>query len=196
MKEIYQNCPMEKRKTINKMQENFSQKKGGFTLIEVLIAMFLFSLITVMVSGIFVNFLKNYADVRKMQKNAESVQFAMNLMAKTIRTSNVMLKNSSLEIYDYAQGRCLEYSYNPSAKRIQMSYSNDLDPGSFSDCNFDSMGEVQDITSADIVGTSVDVIPSTSDTAGLVRMVFIVSEKNQVTTPLRIQTTVSLRNLQ
>jgi prepilin-type N-terminal cleavage/methylation domain-containing protein len=186
-------------KETKKNKKEHILQKNGFTLVETLIALFLFSLVMVMVSGVFGNFLKNYFDVRRIQKNAESVQFAMNLMAKTIRTSNVQLGSDgkSLEVFDYAQGRCLKYSYiSSSPGKMQMNYSNDSNPESLSDCTFSSMVGAQDITLADVTSASFDVTPSDGKTAGLVRMSFKVNESDQTMSPLQIQTAVSLRNLQ
>ncbi len=175
-------------------KESTTPSQKGFSMVETLIAVSLFSLIVVMISGAFSSFLKNYADVRRMQKTTEGAQFAMNIMAKTIRTSEARLSGTNLELYDYAQAKCLRYSYNSTAKRIRVNYSSEADPGSLSGCVFAPMIGERDLTSDNVTAVSFDVAPSNATTSGIVTMNFVLSEVGQTSSPLQIQTSVSLRN--
>lgn len=92
-------------------------KKSGFTLIESMIAIFIFSLAAAMLSGAFSGFFKTYVDAKKTQRNTESSQFAMNVMAKTIRGSIVstnFVDNSSVDnilVFDNSRSTCVVYKY-------------------------------------------------------------------------------------
>ena len=92
-----------------------NKTKKGFTLLETLIAVFIFALAMVMISGAFANLLKNYAQAKKTQKNIENAEYAINLMAKTLRTSRLVVTNNffPLRVFDYSQtsNNCIEYNY-------------------------------------------------------------------------------------
>lgn len=87
--------------------------KKGFSLIETLIAVFVFSMAMVMFAGVFANLMKNYAQAKRTQKNIENAEYAMNQMAKTIRTSKLVTYSSSfpLRVYDFTTGSCIHYEY-------------------------------------------------------------------------------------
>ena len=167
----------------------FSTRKG-FTLVETLIAVFLFSLVSVMVSGIFGNFLKNYAESKKMQQNIEATQFAMNLMAKTIRTSDVRkIDENNLGCFDYAQLKCIKYSLVSNKLQVYTSDGDALD-----NCNFDVMTSPDDLTPPNVTKVFFNVVPSTIATYGVVAVAVTVKNDSQTSSPLKIQTAVSLRN--
>ncbi len=190
------------QKKIKKIKKTYLQKKSGFTLVETLIAMLLFTLVVVMISGVFMTFLKNYATTRNIQRSTESAQFAMNLMAKTIRTSQVSPQTdpaaagqSFIQLYDFSQGQCLVYLYNNVSNNIQVRYSNTASPVSIANCDFNSLKPAQDITSPAVnVAGFFTIIPSVSSTLGVVRIVLSANKAGQTTPPLLMQTSVSLRN--
>ena len=166
--------------------------KCGFTLIETLVSVFLFSLIALMIAGSFTAFLKNYEEAKRMQRNIDNAQFAINLMAKTIRTSDVVLVDANnLGCFDYAQSKCVLYSYASSTKKLQVSEGT---ASNLAGCNFASMSSLSDITSTDIVAAYFNVVPSTTPTYGKVTTALSVREATQTTSPLNIQQTASLRN--
>lgn len=91
--------------------------KNGFTLIEVIIALFIFILIMSSSAIFFSNLFKNYGDARDVQENIENAQYAMNLMAKTFRTSSVAIDGSPsyVQVLDYSQNdTCIRYSFSVS----------------------------------------------------------------------------------
>lgn len=95
--------------------------RRGFSLVESLVAIFIFSLISVMLGGAFSGFLKNYIKAKSAQRNSESAQYVMNLMAKNIRNGTVDSSFSSggstIKIFDNSTAKCVWYSYN--AGKIQ-----------------------------------------------------------------------------
>ena len=171
----------------NKNKSSLKTRKG-FSLLETLIAVSLFSLLTVMVSGVFASFLKSYAESKKTLQDVEEVQFAMNLMAKTIRTSDVKLESANvLKVYDYSQSKCLKYSF--ASNKMQVNYSSETGQGEVDKCVFAaaSMSGLQDLTTANVTSASFKVVPSTSATLGFVNVALTVEEVTQTTAPMKIQ---------
>lgn len=193
MKEIHP-AILPKIKLKQKRQTVFSSSERGFSLVEVMVSVFIFSMIVSMISGTFSAFLKNYSEAKRNASNIENAQFAMNLMAKTVRTSNVkdfVSDQKYLELYDYAQGKCIKYAYLSGDKKIQVSESVKPDPAS---CDFSNMSNSQDVTGDFIENVNFYVTPSGASTYGKVTMAISLKETSQRTSSLRIQTTVSLRN--
>jgi Tfp pilus assembly protein PilV len=184
------------KKKLGKIKKICLQGKRGFTLVETLIAMLLFTLIVVMISGVFMTFLKNYVVVRNLQRSTESAQFAMNLMAKTIRTSQVapQVDTAYIDLFDFSQSRCLRYTVT-AANIITVAYTTDASPASITACTFNTLQTPQEITAPETnVGGFFSVQPSNSTALGLVKIVLTARAANQDTPALVIQTSVSLRN--
>jgi Tfp pilus assembly protein PilW len=185
------------KKKLKKIKKNYLQKKKGFTLVETLVAMLLFTLIVVMVSGVFMTFLKNYVVVRNLQRSTESAQFAMNLMAKTIRTSQVanLIQErgaTQLDLFDFSQNVCLRYA--STADTITVTFTDDINPVSITDCHFvpASLHATQQITAPEVaVSGSFTIVPSIGPNLGAVSIILTAAEGNAA---LLMQTTVSLRN--
>lgn len=133
-------------------REKFSVR-NGFTLTEVLVALFVFSGMLVAVSGVFGGFVKNYRAVKEIQKNLENAQFAMNYLAKTLRTSTMLApgslpatvgtaiaSSSDIVTYDNSQDKCFlfEFAGNNLTKRVKdgpflSPYSECMAGGGYSD---------------------------------------------------------------
>jgi prepilin-type N-terminal cleavage/methylation domain-containing protein len=175
----------------NKLIERQMSKKG-FSLIETLVAVLIFSLAVTMLAGTFSSFLKNYARAKRDQHNIENAQYAMNIMAKTIRTSAV--NNGStfpLKIYDYSQGLCIEYSY--SGNKIQYRTSS-TPPSPLTDpstCDFTGITS-EDLTSDIITSAQVNAIATTTSPTVFGR-VTISLNVGDTTKSFPIQMSVSLR---
>lgn len=93
-----------------------SRISRGFTLLETLIAIFMFSAVMMSVTVYFVNIAKTNKNSKLLQQNLEDVSFAMNRIAKVLRTSAVVKPVSSssvqtIRVYDYSQGKCIEYKF-------------------------------------------------------------------------------------
>ena len=95
--------------------------KKAFTLIEVIVAVFIFALMASAASGIFVKMIKSYRYAKVIQRDMESAQYAMNLITKTLRTSSIARCSTGLtcpgiptwiRVYDYSRGECRMYSFN------------------------------------------------------------------------------------
>lgn len=89
-----------------------NNNKKGFTLLEALIVVFIFTLAMISFTEYFAKFSKSSKDAKEIQKNLENAQYAMNLMAKTLRTSSIRVVGSSeseIRGYDYSQEKCFNF---------------------------------------------------------------------------------------
>ena len=180
--------------------------KQGFSLVEVIISVFIFSLAMVLLTGSFASFFKNYANQKKLQKNFENAQYVTNLMAKTIRTSHVFLptfvtpgipfslSSRTLNIYDYSQGKCISYKLlNDALQGVERDPATAGDPNS---CSFPS-GGFSNLTSGIINNVYVVVYPTNATTnpieLGKVTMSVFVESEGQNFAEMPIQVSVSLR---
>jgi prepilin-type N-terminal cleavage/methylation domain-containing protein len=86
------------------------EHREGFVLIEMMVALFIFSLITTAIVGVFIVSYKSQQFSKTAQQDLENVRVAMELMAKNIRMSTLDEGNdSSIYIYNYSQGKCIGY---------------------------------------------------------------------------------------
>ncbi|MFA5986221.1 MAG: prepilin-type N-terminal cleavage/methylation domain-containing protein [Parcubacteria group bacterium] len=76
--------------------------KKGFTLIELMVSIFIFLIIMTAIVGIFARQIQAYRNARVSQNDLENAQFAMNYMAKTLRTATVLGRNNE-DLRDPAQ---------------------------------------------------------------------------------------------
>jgi len=91
----------------------------------VIVAVFIFALVASAASGIFVKMIQSYRYAKVVQRDLESAQYAMNLMAKTLRTSSIddspagpMPNDFDILTYDYSQGKCIEYAFDSFNHRV------------------------------------------------------------------------------
>jgi len=93
------------------------QKRKGFTLIEILVAMFIFLMVVLAISGTFAKEITAYRKANAIQRDLENAQFAMGFVAKTLRTSSLSSTMSSgsdtkIRFYDFSLEQCMEYSFD------------------------------------------------------------------------------------
>jgi prepilin-type N-terminal cleavage/methylation domain-containing protein len=185
------------RKFFSKKQKTKNNFQAGFTLVEVMVAMFIFVLIMTMVSSSFGGFLKKYAGSKRAQKATETAQFVMTTMAKTLRTSsNVSIVSDAIKteirLFDNSNQTCVVYRYNKAAKQMKYGSAPASDPTSCGsatitvDSDLNSPGT---ITGFSATGTDLD---SVSD-SGKITISFKIQE-DAADTATSIQSTVSVRN--
>jgi len=118
-----------------------AKKAKGFSLIEILIAVFIFSLIMTATTQVFTGLIKGYFKTKKVQRDLENAQFASSLLTKSLRTS-VLIKcdgaascaggsHASLQVYDYSQKKCIIYQISGNNLKIgseDYSVGHDTDP--------------------------------------------------------------------
>jgi len=86
---------------------------NGFSLLEVVLAVFIFSLIAVGITTYFANITLANQNTKRLQQNLEDTRFAMNRIAKVLRTSVVINPNvQTIRVYDYSQSSCIEYAFS------------------------------------------------------------------------------------
>jgi type II secretory pathway pseudopilin PulG len=98
--------------------------KRGFSLIEMLIATFLFIIMTIVVMQTFFSVIESRKRVRAVQQDVEDARYAMELMAKTIRMSSVFNDTDgtfgNIVFYDYSQDKCIQYRRDPATSSVIM----------------------------------------------------------------------------
>lgn len=90
------------------------------SFVEAIIAIFIFALVMFSVMMIFTSSFGGYKKADNMAKNIENAQFAMNLMAKSLRTSKIISPSGNfsntgtLKIFDFSDNinPCKQYSFN------------------------------------------------------------------------------------
>lgn len=165
------------------------ENKKGFTLIEVLVSMFVFAIVMLATISIFAQIMSNYRYTRETQRALEDAQFAMNRIAKVLRTSTVVSSSTSQIIaYDYSQGKCVRYALNSVAREITETVTSGNSPN---DCGSGGVSNVLNVAplTGSFLAQSSD---NASKTVGYVVMSFEVEGPDSK--KIYIQTTVSLRD--
>ena len=123
------------------MSDIIIKNKKGFTLIEMMVSIFIFALIMASIAGIFGRQISSYKQTRIMANDLENAQFAINYISKTLRTASIigygtgnvytnlmdeiksgsnntddffskdLDSNVSLIIYDFSQEACIKFTF-------------------------------------------------------------------------------------
>lgn len=192
-------------------------KKKGFSLLELIIAIFIFTLIMTTAVGVFSNIIKGYRKAKVTQRDLEDAQTAMNVLAKSLRTSVAVscdgadctqAPHQRVRIYDFSQTKCIEYSVDTAMRKATQKstlyvFPPPADPQP-SDSDLEmwckgiaSFSDTNDLVT-DVNKGSLYVVPSTATQAGRMTMSLEICPNatcNLVgaTDAAIIQTTVSLR---
>lgn len=175
----------------------------GFSLLEVMIVVFIFALIMTAVTAYFAKMALVNQTTKQLQRNLEDTQLAFNLIGKTLRTAVIVIpvvssNVATVRLYDYSQTRCIIYQF--SGGTIQQAQSTSAPASgddekvwcqSLSAPNFTSLAPIVSTADGATVSGTFLVTPSTDSVAGRVTMIANVSRG---TNSSSIQTTVSLRN--
>jgi len=185
-------------------------KKNGFTLIEVLVSIFIFSLLMVVTFDFFSSSVFGYRNSKAIQKDLENAQYAMNIMTKTLRTSSIIKYGSNgywIRSYDYSRktGKCILYQFNSTSNKLE-SGSSDVADSDKTLCESASI-TTKEMTASYINNFEFIVVPSSATTdpkvVGRVTISAEVCATNNCAgtaygekDAARIQSTVSLRNME
>lgn len=164
-------------------------KKRGFTLIEALVAMAVFSLMMASVTQIFSTTFLGYRNTRAVQRDIDNAQYSLNILAKELRTSSIVVGSgnvSDVRFYDHSQGKCFRYRVN--GGNLQVASADTTDTAS---CLSASLSAFTTISTGVVTG-SFQVTPSAANLVGKVTISLDISEGS--THHARIQTSVSLRD--
>lgn len=169
---------------------------------EVIVAVFIFAIMMTATAAFFGKSMFSYRGARAIQKDLESAQFAVNLVAKSLRTGSIYdYKNKAsafVKIYDHSQGKCIEYKFESSA----LKYSWGTPAGANDEekrinCPATPLSALQSITAGTVTGF-FDVIPSVPNIVGKVTISMSVCPESGCSgnpkDEANIQSTVSLRD--
>lgn len=96
-------------------------KKRGFSFLEIMISIFIFSLMMTTISITFASLFENYRNSRAIQMNLENAQFIINTMAKSLRTSSVISNTaSSIKFYNYSDSNCFSYKFEDNSLQVAL----------------------------------------------------------------------------
>lgn len=112
--------------------KNLKDRKGFF-LLEMIIAMAIFSLVIVAVVATFASIVKTQKRTREIQRNVESAGTAMEVMSKTIRMSSQTADYSGgkeIRLYNNSQDKCISYKFNAGDLKV----SEELGHNGTTDC--------------------------------------------------------------
>lgn len=170
----------------------------GFTLIEMMVAMFMFAILIAAVSQIFTSAFSGYRDAKAVQRDLETAQFSINTIAKELRTSTVVSASgsqSSVKFYDYSQATCFQYRI--SGGNLQVARSGT--PADVSECDSFNLSSFTAIAHGIVSGgffvTPSEPVSGTPPAGGRVGTVTVSLEIGESAVHrARIQTSVSLRD--
>jgi prepilin-type N-terminal cleavage/methylation domain-containing protein len=180
--------------------------KRGFTMIELVISLFIFTLISTATAGIFSRFFSTYTKTRSIQRNLEQSQQVLNSISKVIRTSSIVFPvadgaASNIVIYDYSQQKCIRYRFYTSGETHQLRTASEA-VAARTDC--DNNAVTNNINNMDIVADYADsinfeVVRSRSGSPGTVGKVTIAAGICQKSSDcakdeIWIESSVSLRD--
>lgn len=170
----------------------------GFTLIEVVVSVFIFAIIMMAVSQIFISAFRGYNYARAVQRDLETAQFSINTLAKELRTSSVVSApgvQTFVQFIDYSQDICFRYQISGSNLQVaKVSVSGSSDK--FTDCLLSGVGSSGYTTISTGTVTGTFYVEKSSPTTGAkkvgkVTLSLVISEGSHMA---RIQTTASLRD--
>jgi type II secretory pathway pseudopilin PulG len=174
------------------MDKKIKNKYSGFSLIEMLISVFIFTLIITVITFSFSKAFFSSQKTRVVQQNIEEGRIAMETMAKNIRMSNKLaVIANGIKMYSGSQARCIAYMF--SAGKLQsVSYVPD---GSASDpdCADPNFSVATDLVSANISGSFVVTETSITSPKKIGRATILVNIGTGIDVE-HIQTTVSFRD--
>lgn len=181
----------------------------GFTLIEVMVAMGMFTLIVLATMQLMARSTLSYRSQKVIQTNLEGAQFALNLMSKELRTSSVLsvtngTPTSSIKFFDYSQNRCIQYQATEAAgtagtvSRRAHDFTDANPDVNRDNCRLYNFGESYVVLASGLTAHELRAVPSTSmndappnPLAGIVTVSLTVGTGGASATA---QTTVSLRD--
>ena len=170
-------------------------KQKAFSLIELITAMFVFSVVIMVTVAIFVNVVHVRKKSKHVQQNMEDIKYVMELMSKVIRMSSKVTNVGSNQVimYNNSQNKCISYRFTGSSLE---SASNSDDRAS---CGLTSVFPIADYTP--MVNGSVtgkfSVTPSSNSPPHIGKVVITMSisaGSGSGEHAVNLQTTLSLRN--
>lgn len=167
-----------------------SKQLKAFSLIEMVVAISIFSVVMTAVVAVFISMVKTQRTSKNMQTNLEDARGALEAMAKNIRMSTVDNASASeINIYNYSQNKCINYSFSSSTKKINTREAVILQRAQVLNCKNASYSSAAELISSGIENFRFEVDQSTDLKAGKA----IIWLKMEATAD-PFQTTISLRD--
>ncbi len=180
-----------------------SKRVSGYTLVEIVTALAVFTVIMLAMSQTLGRGMLSYKETKRTQVNLETAQFALGLIAKELRTSSVVGSSvtgtsSTIKFYDYSQSRCIEYVLDEGAGQITRRATSivSADPNqNRSDCAAYAFAGAAQVVFSGLLDQSVNITPSVAaspdPSVGKITMALTVGTGSNAST---LQTSVSLRD--
>lgn len=181
----------------------YKKRLQGYTLLEIVSALAAFTLIMLGITQTLGQGIASYRETKKTQINLETAQFALNLIAKELRTSSVVDSSitaitSTIEFYDYSQSRCIQYVLDEGTgqitRRSAVYASADPDQNR-TDCANHVFGGASQVLFAGLLdqsGSIITSLPATPDPrVGRITFVLTIGTNANATT---LQTSLSFRD--
>jgi prepilin-type N-terminal cleavage/methylation domain-containing protein len=193
------------REQIKKMNNSsgeavFLKKHKGFSLLEVVMAIFIFSLIMVASVSVFVSAFHARIAARKSQKGLEESRTAMETIAKNIRMSTKVANFSigatnTVRMFNLSQGQCIAYEEVSNVLKSIKYIPSDPDPASVGYPDCETVPPTTDVLLSSGADVTFMVTP-TVITAGsqVVGKATVLIKLTTGTMVDRIQTTTSFRD--
>lgn len=175
-------------------QELTQIKKQGFSLIEVLITVFIFSIIMIAASQIFTEAYGGYRYAKNLQRDLENAQFMTGILAKELRTSTIVSPSSpttnvtSVKFYDHSQGECIQYRFISSRLEVARQGA-----ASIAACSALGLSGFETVSTGTVAG-SFDVTPSDDSPRRVGKVTIALRVQETPDHRAVFQSTVSLRD--
>ncbi len=183
------------------MKKNIKKYKG-FSFIEMMVTVFVFSIVVTTSLAVFVNVSTTQKRSEEVQKHMEDLRLTLELMAKNIRMSSVDVSGTGVQevqdlyFYNYSQGKCINYcitNTNIYSREIEVTRSDYLDCHDAFLGNCETNGFSMINLDSEIAG-NFRVIPTDETPTGNAGLATVSIEFND--SEDKMQTTVSLRDYQ
>ncbi|HWQ60098.1 MAG TPA: type II secretion system protein [Candidatus Fimivivens sp.] len=174
----------------------------AFTLVEMVVSIGVFAILILSLSAIFSSGFHSFGAARELERNDEVAQYAMNSLAKYLRTSSIVSPSTttsgaqSILFFDYSSKRCFQYRLDGASGALQARWKDIATiTDVMTDCSTSGMNAWVDLTTGWVTGR-FEVVPSqkTPQSIGRVVIFLSVGKTSASSTKTSIQTAVSLRD--
>jgi prepilin-type N-terminal cleavage/methylation domain-containing protein len=180
------------------MKQTIRTTSRGFTLTEVVVSLFVFTIIMTSVAQIFSTAFSGFRVNRAVERDVQNAQYAINIMAKELRTGSVVSASGNrqfVQFFDHSQGKCFRYRINAGVLQVASADSTGVNSGA-TRCDTMNLVAFTSLSTGTVTG-SFRVTPSTvvdGPPAEVGRVTIILHIADDATHVANIQTTISLRD--
>lgn len=121
---------MKKNPIKKNARAGLTSKKQGFTLVETLVSLFVFSVLVYAIAAVYTNFLDAQRNSISLQRRLESLQMVANFVAKTARTSTLIFPNTpdvgvstSVILFDHSRdydSNCIKLEFDAGTNSLKI----------------------------------------------------------------------------